>query len=148
MITPKTAEFFICTYAYERTQEDGNAKRVKEQYVVDAFSFTEAEARITENMQPYVHGETEVTAIVKAPFKEIFFTDDEKADKYYKVKANFITFDAKTKKEVRTAYYYLVQGKSTENAQRNFDEVMCKTMIDYSVASIVETKIVDIFLHK
>lgn len=147
MITVKTASFFICVYAYEKTQEDGTVKKVKEQYVVDALSFTEAEARIVENMQPYCPGETEVVDISKAPFGEIFFTDDEKADKYYKVKANFIDIDEKSGKEKKTAHYYLVQGTSTQNAQHNFDEAMGKTMIDYEVGAVVETKIMDVFLH-
>ena len=42
MTTVKTSDFFICTYAYEKTQEDGNVKRVKEQYVVDAIRAGEA----------------------------------------------------------------------------------------------------------
>lgn len=147
MITIRTASFFICVYAYEKTQDDGRVKKVKEQYVVDALSFTEAEARIVENMQPYCPGETEVVDISKAPFGEIFFTDDEKADKYYKVKANFIDIDEKSGKEKKTAHYYLVQGTSTQNAQHNFDEGMGKTMIDYEVGAVVETKIMDVFLH-
>lgn len=147
MITVKTASFFICVYAYEKTQEDGTEKKVKEQYVVDALSFTEAEARIIENMQPYVHGETDVADISKAPFGEIFFTDDEKADKYYKVKASFIIIDENTGREKREPHYYLVQGTSTQNAQHNFDEGMGKTMIDYEVGAVVETKIMDVFLH-
>lgn len=82
MTTVKISDFFICTYAYEKTQEDGNVKRVKEQYVVDALSFTEAEARIIENMRPYASGETQVADISRAPFSEIFFTDDKEADTY------------------------------------------------------------------
>lgn len=147
MTTVRTSEFFICTYAYEKTQEDGNVKRVKEQYVVDALSFTEAEARIIGNMQSYASGETQVADISRAPFSEILFTDDKEADTYYKLKANFISLDEKTGKEKKTSHCYLVQGSSTQNAQHNFDAEMKKTMIDYSVGAIIETKIMDIFLH-
>ena len=147
MTTVKTSDFFICTYAYEKRQEDGNVKRVKEQYVVDAISFTEAEARIIESMHPYASGETQVVDISRAPFSEIFFTDDAEADTYYKVKANFISLDDKTGKEKKESHCYLVQGSSTQNAQHNFDAEMKKTMIDYSVGAIIETKIMDIFLH-
>lgn len=147
MTTVKASCFFICTYAYEKTQEDGNVKRVKEQYVVDALSFTEAEARIIESMHPYASGATQVVDISRAPFSEIVFTDDEEADKYYKLKANFIILDEKTGKEKKDSLCYLVQGSSTQNAQYNFDAEMKETMIDYSVGAIIETKIMDIFLH-
>lgn len=147
MTTVRTSDFFICTYAYEKTQEDGNVKRVKEQYVVDALSFTEAEAWIIENMRPYASGETQVADISRAPFSEIFFTDDKEADTYYKLKANFISLDENTGKEKKESHCYLVPGTSTQNAQHNFDAEMKKTMIDYSVGAIIETKIMDIFLH-
>lgn len=147
MTTVRTSDFFICTCAYEKTQVDGNVKRVKEQYVVDALSFTEAEAWIIENMRPYASGETQVADISRAPFSEIFFTDDKEADTYYKLKANSISLDENTGKEKKESHCYLVQGTSTQNAQHNFDAEMKKTMIDYSVGAIIETKIKDIFLH-
>ena len=148
MTTVKASDFFVCTYAYEKRQEDGNVKMVKEQYVVDARSFTEVEARIIEIMYPYARGATQVVDISRAPFSEIVFTDDEEADKYYKLKANFIFLDEKTGKEKKESHCYLVQGTSTQNAQYNFDAEMKETMIDYSVGAIIETKIMDIFLHK
>lgn len=147
MTTVKASNFFVCTYAYEKKQEDGNVKMMKGQYVVDALSFTEAEARIIESMYPYASGATQVVDISRAPFSEIFFTDDEKADTYYKLKANFISLDEKTGKEKKEPIYYLVQGTSIQNAQHNFDAEMKETMIDYSVGAIIETKIMDIFLH-
>ena len=67
-ITCKTAKFFICTVAYNKMMDDGNEKRVKEAFVVDAFTFTEAESRIIEEMQPYMSGEFEIMDISKAPF--------------------------------------------------------------------------------
>ncbi len=125
--------------------EDGLQKKVTEQYVVDAISFTEAEARIIEEMSSYISGEFDVHEIDRAVFKEIFFSDEDMADKWYKAKVQFITIDEKTDKEKRTNVYYLVQGSSLENARKNIDEVMGGTMIDYSVASISETVIMDVF---
>lgn len=98
-------------------------------------------------MHPYASGETQVVDISRAPFSEIFFTDDEEADTYYKVKANFISLDEKTGKEKKVTHCFLVQGSSTQNAQYNFDVEMGKTMIDYTVGAIIETNIMDIFLH-
>ena len=71
----RTANWFICKIRYEKTMEDGLQKKVTEQYVVDALSFTEAEARIINEMSSYISGEFEVVEIDRAVFKEIFFMD-------------------------------------------------------------------------
>lgn len=141
----RTANWFICKIRYEKVMEDGLQKKVTEQYVVDALSFTEAEARIIEQMSSYISGEFEVVEIDRCVFKEIFFSDEETADKWYKSKLQFITIDEKTEKEKRTAVYYLVHGSSLENARKNIDEVMGGTMIDYVISGVNETKIMDVF---
>lgn len=146
-ITCKTAKFFICTVAYNKMMDDGNEKRVKEAFVVDAFTFTEAESRIIEEMKPYISGEFEIMDISKAPFGEIFLSDNAAADRYYKVKVKFLSIDEKTCKEKISTVVYLVQADSTQTAQANADKVLGKSMLDYTLASIIETKILDIFLH-
>ena len=141
----RTANWFLCKIRYEKVMEDGLQKKVTEQYVVDALSFTEAEARITEEMSSYISGEFEVVEIDRCVFKEIFFSDEDMADKWYKTKLQFITIDEKTEKEKKSNVYYLVQGSSLENARKNIDEVMGGTMIDYVINSVSETKIEDVF---
>ena len=144
----RTANWFICKVRYEKVMEDGLQKKVTEQYVVDALSFTEAEARITEQMSQYISGEFDMHEIDRCVFKEVFFSDEDSADKWYKAKLQFITIDEKTEKEKKTVVYYLVQGSSLENARKNIDEVMGGTMIDYSIAGVNETKIMDVFEYK
>ena len=164
----RTANWFICKIRYEKTMEDGLQKKVTETFVVDAVSFTEAEARIIEEMSAYISGEFEVIEIDRAVFKEIFFmewaekvldNDDKKHQsledriqntdtRWYKSKLQFITIDEKTEKEKRSNVYYLVEGCSLESARRNIDEVMGGTMIDYSIASVSETPIIDVFEYK
>lgn len=141
----RTANWFICKIRYEKVMEDGLQKKVTEQYVVDALSFTEAEARIIEEMSQYISGQFDVVEIDRCVFKEVFFSDEDTADKWYKSKVHFITIDEKTDKEKRTAVYYLVHGSSLENARKNIDEVMGGTMIDYVISGVNETKIMDVF---
>lgn len=141
----RTANWFICKIRYEKTMEDGLQKMVTEIYVVDALSFTEAEARIMEEMSSYISGEFEVWEIDRAVFKEIFFSDEDMADKWYKAKLQFITIDEKTDKEKRTNVYYLVQAGSFEGARKNIDEAMGGSMIDYVISSVSETKTMDVF---
>ena len=144
----RTANWFLCKVRYDKVQEDGVTKKVTETYVVEAVSFTDAEARINEEMSAYISGEFEVAEIDRAVFKEIFFSDDANADKWYKSKLQFITIDEKTEKEKKSNVYYFVEGSSLESARKNIDDIMGGNMIDYSIASVSETSILDVFEYK
>lgn len=143
----RTATWFECKIRYEKTMEDGMQKKVTEAYVVDALSFSEAEERIIEEMSSYISGEFTVTDIKKAPYGEIFFSDQEMADSWYKAKLQFITLDEKTEKEKRSTVNYLVQAGSFNGAVKNLEEVMGGTMIDYTISSVAETTLMDVFEH-
>ena len=69
----RTAKWFECRVAFEKMQENGLQKKVTEQYVVDAVSFTEAEAKILHVVSQYVSGEFEVRDIKPAQYNEVFF---------------------------------------------------------------------------
>ena len=144
----RTSTWFECKVRYEKTQEDGNDKLVNELYVVDALSFTEAEASIIDNMSVYVAGEFKVANINPANYNEIFFSDIDDDDLWFKARLAFITIDEKKDKEKRTYVNYLIQAKCIERAKRYVDEVMGKTMIDYELKSLSETKIFDVFEHE
>lgn len=141
----RTAEWFEVKIAYEKTMEDGLQKKVKETYVVDALSFTEGEGRMIDEMAAYISGEFNVADMKKASYKEIFFSDFDGDDRWYKAKLQFITIDEKTDKEKRTNVWYLIQAGSFNGAVKAIDEVMGSTMIDYVIASMAETVIMDVF---
>ena len=143
----RTADWFETKIRYEKTMEDGLQKKITEAYVVDALSFTEAESTITEEMSSYISGEFEVSDIKKASYKEIFFSEVDADDRWYKAKLQFITVDEKTDKEKRSNVYYLVQAKSLPVAVKHIEEVMGTTLIDYVIASLAETQIMDVFEH-
>lgn len=143
----RTSTWFETKVKYQKTMEDGSEKVVSEAYVVDALSFTEAESAIIDEMSVYVSGELKVSGIGKAGYGEIFFSDVDDDDKWYKAKLQFITIDEKSEKEKRSNVTYLVQAKSLARALRYIDEVMGKTMKDYDVVGLNETKLMDVFEH-
>ncbi len=143
----RTAEWFECKIRYEKLMEDGLQKKVTEQYVVDALSFTEAEASIIEDMSSYISGQFEVRDIKKAAYGEIFFSDDASADRWYKAKLQFIVIDEKSGKEKLSSVNYLVHAGSFVGAVKNIEEVMKTSVGDYVIASVAETQIMDVFEH-
>ncbi len=144
----RTSDWFETKIKYDKTQEDGSQKAVIEQYVVDALSFTEAEATLVEEMSSYISGDFKIVGMKPAPYHEIFFSDSAQADKWYKAKLMFITIDEKTEKEKRSAVNYLVQAGSLPSAVKSIEEVMGGTMIDYVIASVAETMFMDVFEHR
>ena len=85
-------------------------------------------------MSSYISGDFKITDIKPAPYHEIFFSDMENDDKWYKTKLQFITIDEKTEKEKRSNVNYLVQAGSLEGAVKHIGEVMGTTMNDYAIA--------------
>jgi len=123
-------------------QENGMVKKVNEPYLVDALTFTEAEARIIEEMKPFISGEYSISSEKKTRISEIFF--NEGADRYYLVKVNFITLDENSGVEKKTVSQILVQASDFEDAVEKFKEGMKGTMADYEIGSISETMIMDV----
>lgn len=144
----RTAMWFECKIRYEKIMEDGLPKKISEVYVVDALSFSEAEERIIEEMSSYISGEIEIVDVKIAPYREVFFADDNLADQWFKAKLSFITIDERTNKEKRTSMMYLVNAGNISSAINNIDKVMSGTMIDYVTTSISATKIMDVFEYK
>ena len=138
-------KWFETIVRYDKMMESGEMKKVNETYVVDALTFGEAEENITREMSHYISGDFDIKNINPAPYSEIFFSDKDTDDKYYRVKLSFITIDEKTQKEKKSKVTYLVQANSLEQARKNTEEVMNGTMIDYEFASVTETKILDVF---
>lgn len=138
-----THNWFTCKVSYEKMLENGMQKKVTEPYLVDALSFTEAEARIIEEIRPFITGVFTVADIKRAHFSESFF--NESGDRFYKVRIYFITMDEKSGAEKRTLAKMLTQASSVKEALDNFEEGMKGTLADYTIMGISETPIMDVF---
>lgn len=130
---------------YEKINEAGMNVKVTEPYLVDALSFTEAEARLIEEVSPYISGEFTVADIKRANYAELFPSDDDSADRWFKCKLFFITLDEKSGMEKRSPVNVLVQAADFRDVVPKLDEGMKGTMADYQIASVAETPIMDVF---
>ncbi len=135
--------WFECKVTYEKMLENGMQKKVTEPYLVDALSFTEAEARIIEEIRPYITGEFTVTGIRRARLSELFF--NENGDRFYKIKVYFVTLDEKSGAEKKTAAQMLAQACTLKEAIAVLEEGMKGTMADYVIASVTETQLMDVY---
>lgn len=137
--------WFECKVRYDKMQENGSVKKVNEPYLVDALTFTEAEARIIEEITPFMSGEFSISAVKKTKISEIFYDESDAADRFYMVKVMFITLDEKSGVEKKSASMILVQAGDFESALDRFNEGMKGSAADFEIASIAETPLMDVF---
>lgn len=138
------SQWFETKVKYDKTMLDtGAIKSVTEPYLVDALSFTEAEALITKEMEPFVSGELTVTAVRKVRFEDVLY--HEGGDRWYKVKINMITIDEKTGAEKRSASFSLVQASEFKLALDYFLEAMKSVLFDFEIVNITEMAYIDVF---
>ena len=135
-------KYFEVKAKLQKTMEDGQQKKVSEQYVVEAATFGEAERRIAECLKPYIEGEFEVTDIKIAGYGQII-NDNKDADKFFKAKVSFITLDETTGKEKKTSELYLVQSDTLESAESDVKSFLNDG--NTTISSISETAILDVF---
>lgn len=140
--------FFECKIRYEKVAENGMNKKVSEQYLVDALSFTEAEARIISEMTPFISGEFTVSDIKRSNYSELFPSEEDAADRWFKCKLYYITLDEKSGAEKKTSCYMLVQAADLRDAVKKLDEGMKGTMADYVISSIAKTAIMDVYPYE
>lgn len=128
----------------ERTLESGKVAKVIEQFVVDALSFTEAETRIISEVGAY-GTDIEVVTMKRSRCTELI--GDGSKEKWFKAKVNYITVNEKTGKERKTPYYYFVNAETIADAKSTVDDFFRGTIIDYRIATLDETKVLDVFRH-
>ena len=138
--------WFETVVSYEKTAEEGRIVKVNENYMVDALSFTEAEARIIEEMKPFITGEFKVSKVMRKTIAEIFY--NENGDKWYRAKVNFITLDEDKGVEKRTGVTMLVQASDVKEAVEGIIEGMKCAMADYQIHTVAETPIMDIYKYE
>ncbi len=138
------SNWFECKVKYQKVDENGKQKGVAENYMVDAVSFTDAEARITKELEQYAGlGEFVVASIKTANYTEII--PNESGDRWFKCKAVFISYDEKSGKERRSSSNMLVQATDVKDAYEVLSKALSTSVADFTIPAINESSIMDIF---
>ena len=143
----RVSKFYEVKVQYRKMQEDGKEKKVTEQYVVEALTFTEAESRIIEEMTPYISGEFDVVSEKIAPYNEILISDSLNDDKWFISKVSLITIDEKTAKEKKTSQRLLVQADTSETALEYTKKLFDSSMIEFSIDAVKDTPTLEVYLQ-
>lgn len=138
-------KFYDCSIKYRKTDEQGVNKVVTESYIVSALSFSEAESNINEQMKVYVGEDFRVVNIKLTNYSEIAVFED--TDVWFKSKISLLAYDETSGKEKKQNVYMLVQANSAREAYDNTITALKGTVSDYSIPSVSETKIVEVFQY-
>ena len=137
--------FFEVKVKYSKVLESGKEKVVTETYLLDAVSFTEAEARAHKELEPYISGEFTVTAMKIADFSEIIPNED--GDRWFKTKVNFISIDEEKGVEKKSSTYLLVQANNTVEAAASVNKAFADSITDFEIPAVSESAILDVFMY-
>ena len=135
--------WFECKVKYQKVSESGKEYMVTENYLLDAVSFTDAEARIFRQMEQMVRGEFSVTDIKKSRIGEVF--SYESGEWWFKATINLVTIDEEAGREKKLRTYYLVKADDIKQALERLKESLAFLVIPYVVSSMAISTIVDVF---
>lgn len=138
--------WFNVKVKYTKQLDNGTFKRVSEQYLFAAMSFTDAEARAFEELGQFIRGEFSVLAITRADFHDIFAFDG--AQMWYQVKVQYASMDDEGELTKKVTNKFLVQGDSIDDATSNTKESLEGLMVDFQIVSVVESSIFDVYPYK
>ncbi len=134
--------WFTIKVKYTKQLEDGRLKRVTEPYLVDAVSFTDAEARIYEEVGTNIQGEFLITGISKTDYADIFYYED--ADDWYKCKLTYVSVDADSGKEKKVSNNFLVTAATVREAYDRIKESLSDMTVSFEIPSIALSPIVEV----
>ncbi|NQU88059.1 MAG: DUF4494 domain-containing protein [Mariniphaga sp.] len=89
--------WFESKVQYIKVDEGGRERKVTENYMLDAVSFTDAETRMIKAMQETIKGEFSVIDIKKSRIGEVFTF--ESGEWWFKAVINMITIDEEAGRE-------------------------------------------------
>lgn len=140
-----TANWFEGKVKYMRVNEEGRERKVTEAYLVDAMSYTEAEARLHEQVGDFIRGDYHIPSLKKSNITEVVPSVDENDDRWYKAKVAIIDADEVSGKEKRSFQFYLVAASDTNRALENLEKALSTFVVPWEVVSISDTQFMEVF---
>ncbi len=137
--------YFHAKVKFLRQMDNGLTKQVKEEYLIDAMSFTEVEARVLQEVGEGMR-EVVVDAISRSPIKEVVMYGD--TDLWCKCTVQYNLIDEETDKAKKITTHLLVNAKDTKEAYERCTEHLKEMLVPFEIPEIKETNILEIFEYQ
>lgn len=139
-------KYFLVTVKFNRRDtSDDSMKLVTENLLIDAVSFTDAEAQATKHMEGLVKAKEcvatfDFTNIAKKEYRDVFYSGDE-GDSWFEAKVTHTSFDPDKERDVKTKLTYLVKGYGFDEANLSIVLEMEEIEGGYEKEALTKTKI-------
>lgn len=137
--------FFEVSIRCSEITEEGKVKKHRKKYLLDSVSFSEAEARIIEELREIIQGDFYIEAIKKSNITELVESKDGNDDKWFKAKVAIIDADSISGREKRSNQYFLVAGSDVDKSLENLQKALSTYVISTDVVQIGDSNIMDVF---
>ena len=130
---------------YSKEMDDGKKKKVSEEYLVDAESFTETEKRANKAATDLIGTrDFDITAISREPVSDIIKGTEQDDNHWYKAVVALVTVDEETGQK-KVMY---VNAEDTKEADELLRDHMESSQVDWEIKSIAETKVLGVLEYK
>ena len=134
---------------YGKELGTGKKKKVSEEYLVDAESFTETEKRASKAATELIGTrDFDITAISREPITEILRDDEEEDNHWYKAVVALFCEDEETGTRKSSPQTMYVNASDINNAANMLADRMSDSNIDWEIKSIAETKVLGVLEYK
>jgi hypothetical protein len=137
--------WFVCKAKYQKEDDEGHLKNTTETYLLDAVSYTEAEAIMYEKLSERVRGEFVITSLTKSRITDVFLYED--ADFWHKCKITYFVTDADSGKEKKVTNLMIVTAHDVKDAYDRIHQSLNNMLVTFRVPEVVETSIVEVFAY-
>ncbi|MCG8475482.1 MAG: DUF4494 domain-containing protein [Cytophagales bacterium] len=138
--------WFLAKIKYKKEDEKGVLKNITEQYLIDALSFTEAEARVYEELSSVIRGEFVISNLTKTRITDVF--EYEGTDIWHKCKVSYVLVDEDSGKERKVNNYMLVAADNLMQAYDRINESLDNMLVPFRIPEISESPILEVFRFK
>lgn len=138
--------WFLCKVKYAKENEQGLLKNITEQYLVDAVSFTEAEAVLYDRLASQIRGDFQVTGVSKSNIVDVFEYED--SDLWHKAKVTYLVVDGDSGKEKLVVQYMIVTAQDVKEAYDRILESLSNMLVSFRVPKVEETPIIEVFPYE
>ncbi|MCR6640408.1 MAG: DUF4494 domain-containing protein [Sporocytophaga sp.] len=135
------ATWFECKFKYNREDQNGGFTTVTEVYLIDAVSFTDAEARVYEEIGSNFR---EFVLLTVSKYRVHELVINEEGLTWYKCKVAITSLDEKAGKEKKLKQMILVNGNNLREAYDRVEDLFADSTSDYQILEIITTNIVEI----
>lgn len=134
---------------YGKELDTGKKKKVSEEYLVDAESFTETEKRANKAATDLIGTrDFDITAISREPITEILKDDEDDDNHWYKAVVALVTVDEETGTKKFSPQTMYVNSPDIKDAVQMLIDHMSDSSFDWEIKSIAETKVLGVLNYK